>query len=128
MKKLKKTRYLATTLVAASLTGSATLVASAQSHSQSLLNVTIDKNHNRVYVADFECETKISITSPYFVPDEATLLVILTAASSGVEVELFVSEVADQFLVYHAQRSYYSALLAAGVSIYLSTWICVLLV
>ncbi|RLP77535.1 cardiolipin synthase [Mycetocola tolaasinivorans] len=63
--------------------------------------------------------SRISITSPYFVPDESTLLAIVTAASRGVEVELFVSEVADQVLVYHAQRSYYAALLAAGVSIYL---------
>lgn len=62
---------------------------------------------------------RVSITSPYFVPDESTLLAIVTAASRGVEVELFVSEVADQALVNHAQRSYYSALLEAGVKIYL---------
>ena len=63
--------------------------------------------------------TRVSITSPYFVPDDATLLAITTAAARGLEVELFVSEVADQFLVYHAQRSYYAALLEAGVAIYL---------
>ncbi|BDZ55438.1 hypothetical protein GCM10025870_25110 [Agromyces marinus] len=34
-------------------------------------------------------------------------------------VELFVSEIGDQALVYHAQRSYYEALLRAGVRIYL---------
>ena len=33
--------------------------------------------------------------------------------------ELFVSEKGDQFLVHHAQRSYYEALLEAGVRIYL---------
>lgn len=62
---------------------------------------------------------RVSITSPYFVPDESTMLAIQTAASRGLEVELFVSEVADQVLVYHAQRSYYTALLEAGVAIYL---------
>jgi len=62
---------------------------------------------------------RISITSPYFVPDEATQLAIVTAASRGVEVELFVSEIGDQVLVYHAQRSYYQALLEAGVRIHL---------
>ncbi|GAA1410794.1 cardiolipin synthase [Glutamicibacter uratoxydans] len=61
---------------------------------------------------------RVSITSPYFVPDEATLQAIITAASRGLEVELFVSEVADQAMVYHAQRSYYEALLDAGVMIY----------
>ncbi|MEC5149749.1 phospholipase D-like domain-containing protein [Cryobacterium sp. GrIS_2_6] len=37
----------------------------------------------------------------------------------GLDVELFVSAVGDQALVYNAQRSYYEALLRAGVSIYL---------
>ena len=43
-----------------------------------------------------------------------TKVAIVTAASRGVEVELFVSEIGDQVLVYHAQRSYYQALLEAG--------------
>ncbi|TXK19823.1 cardiolipin synthase [Homoserinibacter sp. GY 40078] len=62
---------------------------------------------------------RVSITSPYFVPDESTQLAIVTAASRGVAVELFVSEIGDQALVHHAQRSYYEALLAAGVRIHL---------
>lgn len=66
-----------------------------------------------------QAKTRISITSPYFVPDDSALLAIITAASRGVAVELFVSAIGDQALVYHAQRSYYEALLRAGVSIYL---------
>ena len=62
---------------------------------------------------------RISITSPYFVPDESLMLALVTAGSRGLDVELFVSEIGDQFLVYHAQRSYYEALLRAGVKIYL---------
>ncbi len=62
---------------------------------------------------------RISITSPYFVPDESTLTALVTAASRGVEVELFVSAIGDQALVYHAQRSYYEELLRAGVVVYL---------
>ena len=42
-----------------------------------------------------------------------------TAAHRGVAVELFVSEEGDQFMVYHAQCSYYRTLLEAGVRIYL---------
>ncbi len=64
-------------------------------------------------------QRRISITSPYFVPDEATLMSIVTAAARGVSVELFVSAIGDQHLVYHAQRSYYESLLRAGVAIYL---------
>ena len=62
---------------------------------------------------------RVSITSPYFIPDEALLAAMTSAAYRGVEVELFVGKESDQFIVSHAQRSYYSALLAAGVRIYL---------
>lgn len=62
---------------------------------------------------------RIIIVSPYFVPDEALLLAITTACQRGVHVELFVSEEGDQAMVYHAQRSYYEALLSAGVKIWM---------
>lgn len=67
----------------------------------------------------YSADRRISAVSPYFVPDESMLAAIVTAARRGVEVELFVSEIGDQFLVFHAQRSYYSELLAAGVKIWL---------
>lgn len=62
---------------------------------------------------------KVILTSPYFVPDEAMVYAITTACQRGLEVQLFVSEIGDQGLVYHAQRSYYDALLEAGVRIFL---------
>ncbi|GAA2018924.1 cardiolipin synthase [Pseudokineococcus marinus] len=62
---------------------------------------------------------RVSITSPYFVPDESLLTAVTTAAERGVEVELFVGAIGDQVLVFHAQRSYYEALLRAGVRIWL---------
>ena len=39
--------------------------------------------------------------------------------SAASHVDLFVSEIGDQALVWHAQRSYYEALLRAGVRIYM---------
>ncbi|OFT91984.1 cardiolipin synthase [Brevibacterium sp. HMSC24B04] len=63
-------------------------------------------------------EKRLSIVSPYFVPDETIKAAIITAAHRGVEVELFVSEKADQFMVEYAQSSYYDNLLEAGVRIY----------
>jgi len=63
-------------------------------------------------------QQKLSLTSPYFVPDDSLLEAITTAAYRGVAVELFVSEQADQFVVQHAQASYYEVLLEAGVRIY----------
>lgn len=67
----------------------------------------------------YSAQHRISVCSPYFVPDDSLLYAITTAAQRGVDVELFVSEKGDQFLVHHAQRSYYEALLEAGVRIYL---------
>jgi cardiolipin synthase len=67
----------------------------------------------------YSAQSRLSITSPYFVPDESLLYAITTAAQRGVEVELFVSEAGDQFMVYHAQRSYYEVLLRSGVRIYM---------
>lgn len=61
----------------------------------------------------------LQLVSPYFIPDESLLEAITTAAFRGVDVELYVSEKSDQFLVGHAQSSYYRELLRAGVSIYL---------
>ncbi|MGZ0712361.1 cardiolipin synthase (plasmid) [Coraliomargarita sp. W4R53] len=62
---------------------------------------------------------RVIVTSPYFVPDEAMVYAITTACQRGLEVQLFVSEIGDQGLVYHAQRSYYETLLEAGVRIFL---------
>ncbi|AUG30816.1 cardiolipin synthase [Microbacterium hominis] len=67
----------------------------------------------------FAAREKIIIVSPYFVPDEGLLLAIQTACQRGVHVELFVSEEGDQAMVYHAQRSYYEALLRGGVKIWM---------
>lgn len=67
----------------------------------------------------YAASEKIIIVSPYFVPDEALLLAVSSACDRGVRVELFVSEEGDQAMVYHAQRSYYEALLRAGVRIWM---------
>lgn len=64
-------------------------------------------------------QRRVIITSPYFVPDDSMLYAITGAAYRGLDVQLFVSAVADQPLVFHAQRSYYEELLRAGVRIWL---------
>ncbi|MFY9713416.1 MAG: cardiolipin synthase [Microbacterium sp.] len=67
----------------------------------------------------YAAQQRIMIVSPYFVPDEALLIAVSAACDRGVAVELFVSEEGDQAVVYHAQRSYYEALLRAGVRIWM---------
>jgi cardiolipin synthase len=78
------------------------------------------ENNLRLFLALlYNAQERIIITSPYFVPDDAMMYAITTATQRGVEVQLFVSEIGDQALVYHAQRSYYELLLRAGVRIYM---------
>lgn len=79
-----------------------------------------NENNLKLFLALlYAARDRLIITSPYFVPDEAMLRAISGATQRGVHVELFVSEIGDQALVYHAQRSYYEALLRAGVKIFM---------
>ena len=80
-----------------------------------------DKENNlRLFNAlVYSAQRRLVVVSPYFVPDDSMLYAITTAAERGVEVQLFACEVADQAVVYHAQRSYYETLLDSGVRIFL---------
>ncbi len=63
-------------------------------------------------------QRKIIITSPYLIPDEATILALAMAADRGVEVTIVVPLRSDHFLVSAAGRYYFEPLLDAGVRIY----------
>jgi hypothetical protein len=82
---------------------------------------SVDNDNNlKLFAAMIQnARRRISVTSPYYVPDETIQMALVTAGSRGLDVELFVSEIGDQFMVFHAQRSYYEQLLRAGVKIYL---------
>ncbi len=67
----------------------------------------------------YAAQRAVTITTPYFVPDESLLEAVTTAAQRGLDVELLVCEEGDQAVVHHAQSSYYEQLLRAGVRIYL---------
>ena len=63
-------------------------------------------------------ETQVLITNAYFVPDPRLRAALEAAARRGVDVRLLLPDKTDSVLVYHASRSYFHALLAAGVRIY----------
>jgi len=67
----------------------------------------------------YAARKSIVITNPYLVPTEPLLMALITAAQRGVSVTIINSEAVDQWMVAHAQRSYYEELLNAGVNIYL---------
>ena len=62
--------------------------------------------------------TRIWIQTPYFVPDQAMNLALVTAALRGLDVRLLLSSALDHPALLYAARSYYQELLAAGVKIY----------
>ncbi|MGB5818989.1 MAG: cardiolipin synthase [Saonia sp.] len=61
----------------------------------------------------------IYITNPYIIPGQPILTALQTAALSGIEVRLLLSEQADSKLVNWSVRSYFESLLKSGVKIYL---------
>jgi cardiolipin synthase A/B len=60
---------------------------------------------------------RLVLTTPYFVPDDATLSALRIAALSGVEVQLILSASNNQWLTAWAQASYYGELLESGIKI-----------
>jgi cardiolipin synthase len=54
----------------------------------------------------------------YFVPDPQTIKALKDAAARGVDVTMVLPSYTDFWAVFHAGRSHYSELLAAGVKIY----------
>ena len=61
---------------------------------------------------------RIWLTTPYFVPTEATLFALTSAALRGVDVRLLVPRMSDSRLVTSAARSYFDELMRAGVRIW----------
>jgi cardiolipin synthase len=77
------------------------------------------ENNQHVFVdLLYQARERVVITTPNFIPSEAFLYAIQTAAARGVEVHLIVSKKADQALVGMAQASYYAQLLENGVQIH----------
>lgn len=72
-----------------------------------------------VVAALYTAEERVSITTPYFVPDSAMLTAVKAAARRGVRVTLMVPHKNDSKLVHFACRSHFQALLEYGVEILL---------
>ena len=62
---------------------------------------------------------EIVIVTPYFIPNDAIISALTSAALRGVKVRIMLSRYSDGVLVGNAQRSYYAELLRAGIEIHL---------
>ncbi|HLT44437.1 MAG TPA: cardiolipin synthase [Luteimonas sp.] len=61
---------------------------------------------------------RVWLATPYFVPGEAALMALTSAALGGLDVRVLVPRVSDSRLVTWAARSYFDELMAAGVRVY----------
>ena len=74
---------------------------------------------HRIYLSMIQrARKRIWLTTPYFVPTEATLFALTSAALRGVDVRLLVPRMSDSRLVTSAARSYFDELMRAGVRIW----------
>jgi cardiolipin synthase len=62
--------------------------------------------------------TRVWMTTPYFVPDQAITVAMELAAMRGVDVRLILPHHSNHAVTFHAGRSFYDPLLEAGVQIY----------
>lgn len=74
--------------------------------------------HKVLFTAINQSTERLWLTTPYFVPDEALLMALITAGLRDVDVRLIVPMKGDSRLVDLAARSYFPELLAAGVKVY----------
>lgn len=71
------------------------------------------------FAAITSAQERLWLTTPYFVPGEAILAAIASAAHRGVDVRLLVPRKTDSLWVDAASRTFRDELLAAGANIYL---------
>lgn len=74
---------------------------------------------HRLHVSAIQAaKHRVWLTTPYFVPGEAAMMALTSAALAGLDVRLVVPRDSDSKLVTLAARSYFGPLLVAGVKIY----------
>ncbi len=74
-----------------------------------------------IFLAINTADHKIRITTPYFIPNEAILVALKSAARSGIEIEIMVPRIGDSWAARYASRSYFEEILESGIKIF---WYC----
>jgi len=77
-----------------------------------------DPIHRGYFGAMTGATRRVWLTTPYFIPDEAILTALTTAALRGVDVQLLVPKQGDSKLVTAAARTYYDDLVKAGAHVH----------
>ena len=70
-----------------------------------------------IVAAIFNARRRVRVVTPYFIPDQAVLLALTSAAKRGVNVQIILPERLDTRIGQYASQASYDDLLAAGVDI-----------
>jgi cardiolipin synthase len=74
----------------------------------------------RIVIATiYSAQRQITLTTPYFVPDEAMMTALISAAQRGVEVTLIIPDKVDSRLARWASQAIQGDLVASGVRVLL---------
>lgn len=74
--------------------------------------------HRACLAAIHVADARVWLATPYFVPTSAALYALTSAAMRGLDVRVMIPKKSDSRLVNLAARSYYEALLKAGVRVF----------
>jgi cardiolipin synthase len=78
-----------------------------------------DGTYRRLLLAAIQtARRQLILTTPYFVPDETTVLSMMMAADRGVDVKLILPQIPDHFFAAAAGRAHFHSLLRSGVAIH----------
>ncbi len=74
-----------------------------------------------IFIAVNTAQEQIRITTPYFIPNQAILVALKSAARSGIDIEIMVPRIGDSWAARYASRSYFRELMESGIKIF---WYC----
>jgi len=77
-----------------------------------------DVLYQLLYAAVSDARHSVMLLTPYFVPDQAMMLALTSAACRGVRVQVLLPSRSDHWLLLWAARSVYHELMETGVEIY----------
>ena len=73
--------------------------------------------HQLLLATIYGARKRLLLTTPYFVPDDALMTALISAAHRGVDVTIVVPAEVDSRLVHYASRSLFDNLMSAGIRI-----------
>ncbi|MFI5401446.1 MAG: cardiolipin synthase [Planctomycetota bacterium] len=74
--------------------------------------------HKLILTAIYAARKELVLTTPYFVPSDALLIALVSAAERGVDVTIVLPARNDSWLVHYASHATFEDLLAAGVKLF----------